>query len=820
MSQLLIRIIGIFFALAAMAAPFNLELLQTSRLKGQYYDLAISQETAGDRLYVAAKIGVEIYSLDNPAHPVLIGMFITSGLANGVAVNHPFVYVGDVYGFGVWDLSDIDHPVLRSEYRSDEAFGYQERLYYRDGKVFIAAYTSGIQVIDVSDPDRPVLVGSTRTGAYAWDMALSDDAAYIMDFFSMAIVDIRRPDYPVNRVKVNAMFSSGAAVRDDLLYLGYVDGLRVMDISDPFNPVDVSDIGPTGSGTAETVSLSGQYAFVGHGGYIEIYDISIPANPIQVSYFYPPGHPRKLVAHNGYLYTVLDDSGFVVTDVRDPNLPVQTVHVNGGEWGTRKDVVTDENYLYLVDWNRGLVIFDASDPAALIELSNYLVPGALRDCVIEADTAYLVCQSEIQIVDITDRTNPLFVGKFQTSGSPNHVSIDSAQDRIYLCDLYGFYILDISDPADIRRMGAVWLAKEGNPYASRIIGHHAFIANGWKGMKVIDIADPSSPNLVNVWPGDNSKSYVDVQLRNGMLHFLDPYNGIEIVDVTDPLSPELHAVISPDDVIINDFRMLEDLLFIAAGSSGIFVYDIESDSDPVMVARSDTPGEAIGIEATSEAVFVADRYDLSVFRRKTFAADSSAPDVSILTPAALSRMDTKTVSVSGIGADEGSGIRKVEISVDGGATWSQVFGQEIWSGLVSGHAPGPLGVRARATDWSGLTGPETADIWFYFNPPVPQILLAGYGNTRVTAGQSSSITMNALVRDPWDEVFIDEAKLYLNGQPTDSVFTAQPAGSGYKWLQLTFDQTFNQGGRPDFSIVVTDIYGNPSVTWPYVPVRW
>ncbi|MCD4653282.1 hypothetical protein K8T06_05050, partial [bacterium] len=272
MRKYLVLLLVIITISSVCRASFNLEMKESFRCKGQYYDLAIQENL----LFLASKLGIEIYSIENPENIQKISSFQTKGLANGVAVNLPYIYVGDVYGFSVWNAADIHNPVRLSGFVSDSATGYQERLYYRDGLVYIAAYTSGIQVIDVSNPDHPIMVAQTPTRAYAWDLVLTNQAAYVMDFFSMSIVDIRRPRFPFARKNVDAMFSSGAVVRDNKLYLGYVDGLRIMDISDPYNPVDISNIGPTGSGTAETVSLSGDYAYVGHGGYIETYDIRDP----------------------------------------------------------------------------------------------------------------------------------------------------------------------------------------------------------------------------------------------------------------------------------------------------------------------------------------------------------------------------------------------------------------------------------------------------------------------------------------------------------------------------------------------------------------
>lgn len=807
-------------AFIAEASPYNLEFSEMIRTRGQYYDLAVSSETSGDRLYVAAKLGVEIYSLQDPAHPVLEGWFPTAGLANGVAVNYPFVYVGDVYGFSIWDVSDIGNPVIRSSLRSDQAFGYQERLYYRDGLVYIAAYSKGLQVVDVRDPDHPVLAGQAKGDAYAWDLALTDEAVYIMDFFSMAIMDIRRPGFPVKRKTMNTMFAHGAAVRDDYLFLGYVDGLRIMDISDPFNPVDISDMGPTGDGTAQSVSLSGDYAFVGHGNYIEVYDISTIHKPLQIAYFYPPGNPRKLVAHNGYLYTVLDDSGFLVTNISDPYAPVQEVHMNTGVAGTRLDAVYHDQTLYLVDWSRGLVIYDTSQPGNLVELCTFPVPGSVRECVIQDQTAYLVGQGEILIVDVSDREHPVLLGDYQTSGRPYTISVDTDLQRIYLCDLYGFFILDISNPADIRRIGAIWLAKEGNPYAARVIGSHAFIANGWKGMKVVDISDPAHPELVLTWPGDNSKSYVSVSEKNGLLYFMNPSRGIDVLNVSNPLEPALVVTIPFDNISVNKFILEDDILFLAGGINGVFIYSIANPAVPALVGYVNTPGETLGVGFSDDRLFVADRYNLSVYLRKEFVPDTRVPVVTILDPEPLTQLGNKTFIVSGTAYDGQSGVRNVQISMDSGETWDEVFGQETWSFVASGFEKGPVSVRARAFDWNGNVSDETPDVWCYFNPPSPEIWVAGFETSRAVAGERTDVILGALVRDPWDEVYVTVPEMFLDGEAVEYTVLDRVESPGYVYVRLTFEHVFQAGEFPGINLIIRDSFQNPSRKWPEIPSRW
>ncbi|MBN1551588.1 hypothetical protein JW979_08970, partial [bacterium] len=439
----------------SVIADWNLEEQEILRWRGQYYDLA----SDGHYLYLACKRGVEIYDIDNPDTPILAGSFLTDGLANGVAINYPYLYVGDVYGFNIWDVSDLSAPAKLGGFKRSGTEGYQERLTYRDGFVFVAAYSSGLQIIDVSDPFRPVIVSQVDTPAYSWDLALKENAAFMMDFFSIEIMDISYLFAPLKRTSFEAIFAGGIVVDESFAYIAYVDGLLVLDISNPFSPVVISDIGPTGAGAAESVAIKDNYVILAHQSYVEIYDVSDPSEPLQVSFFYPPGHPRKCLAVENHLYTILDDNGFHVTDITHPEYPVTGQHINPGEWGSRQDVVIDNNRLYLCDWNRGLVVYDISDPESIVESGSYQSPGNLNDIKIKDNLAFLSCYTELQIVDVENPSDIHYVSNYKTTGNPWDVDISG--NFAYLCDLYTFQILDISNPSSITRLGVLYLAQNG-----------------------------------------------------------------------------------------------------------------------------------------------------------------------------------------------------------------------------------------------------------------------------------------------------------------------------------------------------------------------
>ncbi len=61
----------------------------------------------------------------------------------------------------------------------------------------MADYGSGLQVIDISDPANPTLVGTYDTPGYARGVAVSGDHAFVADGDSgLQVIDISDPANP------------------------------------------------------------------------------------------------------------------------------------------------------------------------------------------------------------------------------------------------------------------------------------------------------------------------------------------------------------------------------------------------------------------------------------------------------------------------------------------------------------------------------------------------------------------------------------------------------------------------------------------------
>ncbi|HEU4522802.1 MAG TPA: Ig-like domain-containing protein, partial [Thermoanaerobaculia bacterium] len=95
-----------------------------------------------------------------------------------------------------------------------------------------------------------------------------------------------------------------------------------------------------------------------------------------------------------------------------------------------------------------------------------------------------------------------------------------------------------------------------------------------------------------------------------------------------------------------------------------------------------------------------------------FAVLTAVPALALDTAAPSSRIDSpspganlpvgQSVSVRGTAQDFGGGVvQSVEVSIDGGGTWTRASGTTSWSFQWTPAAPGSVTISSRATDNSG-----------------------------------------------------------------------------------------------------------------------
>lgn len=87
----------------------------------------------------------------------------------------------------IWDLRDLDDPVLAREYMADTK-STDHNLYIVGNTMYQSNYKSGLRVLDVSDPENPVPVGHFDTVPYGGDDAQMTGSWSNYPYFESGVV--------------------------------------------------------------------------------------------------------------------------------------------------------------------------------------------------------------------------------------------------------------------------------------------------------------------------------------------------------------------------------------------------------------------------------------------------------------------------------------------------------------------------------------------------------------------------------------------------------------------------------------------------------
>jgi hypothetical protein len=283
-------------------------------------------EVAGDVAYVVAR-GRDLRMIDvsEPSAPTEIGSlpYGSGGGSRDVEVAAGIAYlVGHEGGLILVDVADPRSPNLLGTINASLEYLDVE---VADGVAFVVNAFVALRTIDVSDPSTPVVLGQWSPGDTSpIDIAVSEDrtTAVILADEALRVVDISDPTDPalVGSLYIGHHGPGDVEVRDGFAYLGTEWGLQVVDISTRATPIKVALL--TTRSDVLDVELAGPYAYLASSNFgIRVVDISDPTLPWEVSAHDAIGAATGLsisdqIAFAGYVHLGLGIVAFRPTVLR------------------------------------------------------------------------------------------------------------------------------------------------------------------------------------------------------------------------------------------------------------------------------------------------------------------------------------------------------------------------------------------------------------------------------------------------------------------------------------------------------------------------
>lgn len=176
--------------------------------------------------------GLHIIDISNPATPTKVGIFQTEESPFIVKIENDYAYLGMFASNfrGELHIIDISNPVALIEVAAIKLKdGHIFDIKVVDNYAYIAIYY-GLQIVDISEPNNPIIVGTYNTPNPAQSVEIEGNYAYIADTFGIQVVDVSNPTTPteVGYYKYLRQ-ASDVAIVDDYLYVADGDGLIIFE---------------------------------------------------------------------------------------------------------------------------------------------------------------------------------------------------------------------------------------------------------------------------------------------------------------------------------------------------------------------------------------------------------------------------------------------------------------------------------------------------------------------------------------------------------------------------------------------------------------
>lgn len=325
------------------------------------------------------------------------------------------------------------------------------------------------------------IIGSVNPG-HASDVAVSGPYAYVAaGYAGLCVVDVSVPSNPFNIVWLGQFQSRLERVEVSGEYAFCVTNMFrpfprfcVIDISDPTAPANVSSYGVSGNIVSD-LDISGNHAYVGLDATLSVFDISDPANAALVNEYSPAGNGqvRSVAITENYAFILWE--GFTGLASK----PGYREEDNHGRFSVEYSQAD-------ADLTCHLQIVDISNPREIVVVSDLEFPEPWGGTCVEisGDFAYVGGRRGIQVVDISDQTNPFIAGSTEVPGEV------------------------VSGLA--------------------ISGVFAYLATRGSGLQVVNIADPAMPVFLG---GANSTDAAKTVVVQRDLVFLAADSGLQILPV-------------------------------------------------------------------------------------------------------------------------------------------------------------------------------------------------------------------------------------------------------------------------------------------------
>ena len=452
-----------------------------------------------------------------------------------IAIVDTVAYVLEAnHGLQIIDVTDPKLPLLLGSYDTPV---WASRIFVKNNLAYIANLEAGLIILDISDSNNPIHVSTFKDSLSFkyFDVVVRNSIAYVADgFYGLIVLDVTDPTKPT---RIGSYNTSGWAVDIEVdgsvVYLSdSANGLQILDVSNLSTPVRITSI-PTDSSTQNTIFFNNSiYIADGYAG-LKVYDVSDPSTPLLQESLELTGFVHAIALEEPTLYVSDLTAGIVVFDISNQNSPVEMGTYSSYSMNPEQFVVLN-SVAYIANNDRGLLILDVGSPG----------PSPLISTILYSDR-------------VTVRTDDSFA--YFKSGQVMN-------------------IYDVSDPRNLNLISSFLL--NGSTFDWTVSDSIVYVASGWEGIQLIDVSDPNQPHLLSsiMTPGFSRDVVV-----SGSMAYVSDTSSLQIIDVSNPSKPFLRGSVLSMGVA-TAIEIQENKVYLTNRDTGIMIVDVSNPDSPSLLA--------------------------------------------------------------------------------------------------------------------------------------------------------------------------------------------------------------------------------------------
>ncbi len=390
----------------------------------------------------------------------------------------------------------------------------------------------------------------------------------------------------------------------DTLFMANGRTLQIYEISDVQNPVLISEV--VTKGIINAIQVQDQTAFIGNykEGLI-IIDVSDPVNPTEISRY--PGNDetyevQDLCVKDNVVFLITNDiTALDISNKSEPTL----ISVLDAHYCQDFHIAGD--YCFTTGYNDGTTIYNIADPANMFEVINIPLDGKNNAVDVKDNFLYTGCGGNVFVYDITDIENPVIIDTMYT-GSVVHEMFIHDNFISIVASSNGLDIWDISDPHNCEMVNYYYTPD--NTFFVTATSEKVIIADNGGDVYLFEF-DPDAemgsmtPSIIE--PGGRLQ---EIEIEGNYAYIANSHHGLRIIDITNPSDPQLLSTWRQDHCYATDLEVKNDTVYIAMSYAGLYILNTSNKQNPQVIGKLDSSYSCEYLHVENDKIIVAtnDRY--------------------------------------------------------------------------------------------------------------------------------------------------------------------------------------------------------------------